>query len=187
MVSLERGAVSVGVPSERVPSKVKCSVDQHPLLYRSRLKPLSGRMEMLELLMKWLGDHVLGLQGVSYIVTILGLPVFIVQYYRNSRRENIARTEKIYESVDTAFVDFNKLIVNYPHLNVTWYDVAPRTLSDDESTQRYIIFDLLTNMFERAFLIYADAASDQKKEPVERLGRLYRPVLWKAGLPELVG
>ncbi|MEZ5850431.1 MAG: hypothetical protein R3D68_07260 [Hyphomicrobiaceae bacterium] len=118
---------------------------------------------MFEQLLGWLGAHVHGFQAASYIVTILGVPAFIFQYFRNSRREKIARRDGIYRIVDAAFVDFNKLIVNYPNLNVTWFDTAKREMSDEERVQQYIIFDLLTNMFERDFLAYQDASGEQRK------------------------
>jgi len=119
---------------------------------------------MFDEVIKWLTTNGPAIQAVTHIVSILGIPIVIILFFRNTRRDDIARQEKIYDEVDKSYIFFNHVILSHPHLDVMWFDQPETSLTERERTQQYILFDLLTNMFERAFLAYQNAPGKQRKQ-----------------------
>ena len=115
----------------------------------------------------WLGNEgfVRMLEGTTYIVSIIGVPVAIVLYARSLLAEKHAREWAIYEAVQEKYMNFLDTALSRPKVGVLWTepDVLKGELSADERIDQDLLFNILTSIFERAFLVYRRASSAQRK------------------------
>ena len=99
---------------------------------------------------------------LSYLVVILGIPVAVSQYIRAIRKEQRDREGATYDAVDDKYIEFQRLCLEYPRLDV--WDLpnsSPLELSKEEKKQELIAFTLLLSIFERGFLMKSDMSSEQ--------------------------
>jgi hypothetical protein len=118
----------------------------------------------LEQIHRTLTDNVNFLQSLTHIVSIVGLPIAVLVFYSKYRKEQEARAEEIYQTLDDLWVNFNSLLLRYPNLDAAYVTFEPRTLTPEEKVQQYVIFDVLTTMFERAYLAYLRASKGQRTQ-----------------------
>ena len=115
----------------------------------------------------WLGNEgfVRMLEGTTYIVSIIGVPVAIVLYARSLLAEKHAREWAIYQSVQEKYMNFLDTALSRPKVGVLWTepDVLKGELSADERIDQDLLFNILTSIFERAFLVYRRASSAQRR------------------------
>ena len=104
-----------------------------------------------------------GLSSIAYIVGIAGFVPADITFVRKTLQEIKEKEEKIYLQIDEATFQINKLILAHPQLGVSWWQDQPtRPLSEEELVQQAILFDMLTALFERTFLVYQEASSKQR-------------------------
>lgn len=91
------------------------------------------------------------LEGLMYVVTILGLPfaIFIFMYEQRKRREN--EEEEINELLAAAYTDFLKLVIANPDLRLRSARTS-RDLDEEQRDRVFAIFEILISVFERAYL-----------------------------------
>lgn len=93
---------------------------------------------------------------VYYLIYIIGLPWAVIEALRKQRKIVDAEEERRYLEVNNQYIDFLKLSLQFPHLHVS--DFSPRDegvdLKPDEKIQQNILFDMLTSIFERTYLMY---------------------------------
>jgi len=89
---------------------------------------------------------------LSYIVTVLGLPVAITVFLLEKRKERAVEEEEVYEALSTNYHDFLRLALENPDLRLL---SSARTgdLSDEQKERMQAIFGLLIALFERAYLL----------------------------------
>jgi hypothetical protein len=88
----------------------------------------------------------------SYIVTALGLPVAIVFFAWEQRKERDNEEEAQYQQLSDAYNDFLKVVLAHPDLQLR----SNEPLEDPTAEQRermLVIFDMLISLFERAYLV----------------------------------
>lgn len=88
----------------------------------------------------------------SYIVTALGLPVAIVFFAWEQRKERDNEEEEQYQLLSDAYNDFLKVVLDHSDLQLR----ANAPLADPTPEQRermLVIFDMLISLFERAYLV----------------------------------
>jgi len=117
---------------------------------------------MVEQILKWLSTHANAIQALTNIVSIVGIPILAILFFRNMRRDSRLLGDRVYAEVDDLFVSFNKLILEYPHLNIDWNDSALKKLTDNEKVQQDVVFGIVTSMFERVFLTYRNSSNAQR-------------------------
>lgn len=88
---------------------------------------------------------------LSYIVTVFGLPMAILIFIYEQRRERENEDEEIYLLLSDAYTDFLKLIIANPDLKLHTQTAANRT--EEQHERVMAIFDLLVSLFERAYLL----------------------------------
>lgn len=92
---------------------------------------------------------------LSYVVTVLGLPLAIGVFLYEKRRERAAEEAEVYEALSSNYHDFLRLALDNPDLRL-----MSKTRTDDltaEQRERMIaIFGLLIATFERAYLLLYD-------------------------------
>jgi hypothetical protein len=88
----------------------------------------------------------------SFVVTALGLPVAILFFAWEQRKERDNEEEEQYQLLSNAYNDFLKIVLAHPDLQLR----ANAPLADPTPEQRermLVIFDMLVSLFERAYLV----------------------------------
>jgi hypothetical protein len=99
---------------------------------------------------------------LSYIVTVIALPVAIIVFLFEQRKERENEEEAVYQLLSDNYQDFLKIALDNPDLGI--YSVhGALTLNDEQRERKYIIFNMLMSLFERAYLLlYEDDMSDKQ-------------------------
>jgi hypothetical protein len=93
-----------------------------------------------------------GWELASFIVTTLGLPVAILFFAWEQRKERDNEEEEAYQLLSNAYNDFLKIVLANPDLQLR----TNEPLLDPTAEQRermLVIFDMLMSLFERAYLV----------------------------------
>jgi hypothetical protein len=88
----------------------------------------------------------------SYVVTALGLPMAILFFAWEQRKERDNEEEEQYQLLSDAYNDFLKVVLAHPDLKLR----SNEPLADPTPEQRermLVIFDMLISLFERAYLV----------------------------------
>ena len=92
----------------------------------------------------------------SYIVTTLGLPVAILFFAWEQRKERNNEEEEQYQLLSNAYNDFLKVVLAHPDLQLRSNEPLPEP-SPEQRERMLVIFDMLISLFERAYLVaYAE-------------------------------
>jgi hypothetical protein len=88
----------------------------------------------------------------SFIVTTLGLPVAIVFFAWEQRKERNNEEEEAYQLLSNAYNEFLKVVLANPDLQLRSNEplVDP---SPEQNERMLVIFDMLVSLFERAYLV----------------------------------
>lgn len=105
------------------------------------------------------------LDAISKIMVILGFPLAYIQYLRTKRKEKRDREYGTYNALDEKYLEFQKLCLEHPYLNI--FDIPdkePKKLDDKQRKEELILLTMLISIFERAYLLYSDQNSAIKKK-----------------------
>jgi hypothetical protein len=89
---------------------------------------------------------------LSYIVTVVGLPLAISVFLYEQRKERENEEEAVYQLLSDNYQDFLKVALINPDLRLFSLD-GSITLNDEQKERQYIIFAMLVSLFERAYLL----------------------------------
>jgi hypothetical protein len=99
----------------------------------------------------------------SFIVTALGLPVAIVIFMWQQRKERENEDEEGYQLLSNAYNDFLKVVLAHPDLQLR-SNAALRNATPEQVERMLVIFDMLISLFERAYLVaYKPKMSDEER------------------------
>src|SRR5712692_9201601 len=91
------------------------------------------------------------------LTQLIGIPVGIILYVLNKRRERIEREYGTYNALDERYIDYLKLCMGHPDLDVA---DTPRentgAMNADQQHRELVMFSILLSIMERAFLMYKD-------------------------------
>jgi hypothetical protein len=99
---------------------------------------------------------------LSYVVTVIGLPLAIFTYWKEQRKERENEDEETYELLSVAYADFLKLVMANPDLQLRSRRAAP-DLTAEQQERRQVIFEILVSLFERAYLLAFDEDMTEKQ------------------------
>lgn len=88
----------------------------------------------------------------SYIVTVIGLPLAILVFLYEQRKERENEEEEVYQLLSDNYQDFLKVALENPDLRLFSTSGSP-TLNEEQNERLLIIFSMLTSLFERAYLL----------------------------------
>jgi len=93
---------------------------------------------------------------LSYVVTVIGLPLAIAVFLYEKRQERNNEEEEVYELLSGSYHDFLKLALENPDLRLL---SKSRTgdLTAEQRERMEAIFGLLIALFERAYLLLYEA------------------------------
>lgn len=89
---------------------------------------------------------------LSYIVTVVGLPLAIGVFFFEQRKERENEEEEVYQLLSDNYQDFLKVALRNPDLKLFSLEALP-SLNDEQQERQLIIFTMLMSLFERAFLL----------------------------------
>jgi hypothetical protein len=100
---------------------------------------------------------------LSYIVTTIGLPLAIVVFLYEQKKERDNEDEEVYQLLSDNYQDFLKIALGHPDLHLFSPEQTPE-LSEEQKERRLIIFSMLVSLFERAYLLlYEPKMSSQHR------------------------
>jgi hypothetical protein len=92
---------------------------------------------------------------LSYIVTVFGLPLAIIAFILEQRKERENEEEEVYQMLSDAYTDFLKLEMSNPDLKLR-SQTALDDLSEQQRERVQVMFEILISLFERAYLLAFD-------------------------------
>lgn len=100
---------------------------------------------------------------LSYVVTVIGLPLAIYVFIFEQRKERDNEDEEVYQVLSDAYHDFLKLVLVNPDLKLRSRTHTPN-LTEEQQERMLVIFEMLISLFERAYLTaYDDKMSDKQQ------------------------
>jgi hypothetical protein len=104
------------------------------------------------------------LQILTNIATILGIPIAIIVFLNEKAKERKEREYGTYNALDEKYLEFLRLVMEYPELDM--FDIPlekKTTLTPEQQIQQIAMFEILISLFERAALMYRDQSDEIKK------------------------
>lgn len=92
---------------------------------------------------------------LSYIVTVIGLPLAIAVFLYEKRKERNNEDEEVYQLLSDNYQDFLKVALENPDLRL-FSSTGPEQLTEEQKERMLIIFNMLVSLFERAYLLIYD-------------------------------
>ena len=86
---------------------------------------------------------------LSYVVTVVGLPLAIAVFLYEQRRERENEEEEVYQLLSDNYQDFLKIALDNPDLKL-YSAGAAESLNAEQRERQLIIFNMLVSLFERA-------------------------------------
>src|SRR5512139_3539363 len=102
---------------------------------------------------------------LSYIVTVISLPLAILVFLYEQRKERNNEEEEVYQLLSDNYQDFLKIVLANPDLRLFTPEQTPE-LSDEQRERMTIIFSMLISIFERAYLLLYE--EDMKEKEARR-------------------
>lgn len=89
---------------------------------------------------------------LSYIVTVVGFPLAILVFLYEHRKEQENDDEEVYQLLSDNYQDFLKVALANHDLRL-FSGGTPIELTEEQEERQFIIFSMLTSIFERAYLL----------------------------------
>ena len=100
---------------------------------------------------------------LSYIVTVIGLPMALAFFIFEQRKERSNEDEAIWLQLSDAYIDFLKVVIENSDLQLR-VKSAVLNLNSEQLERKRVIFDMLISLFERAYLLaYEDDMDDKQR------------------------
>ena len=93
---------------------------------------------------------------LSYIVTVIGLPMAIFVFFFEQRKERDNEEEEVYQLLSDNYQDFLKVALDNPDLRL-FSEEQNLQLSAEQRERMVIIYTMLVSLFERAYLLLHEA------------------------------
>lgn len=101
-------------------------------------------------------------EALSYVVTIFGLPLAILVFIYEQRRERKNEEEEIYQRLSDEYTEFLKLVLDNPDLQLLRKKYNPEPLTDEQIERKAALFNILISLFERAYLLVYEEDMDKQ-------------------------
>ena len=99
---------------------------------------------------------------LSYVVTVVGLPLAIGVFLYEQRKERENEDEEVYQLLSDNYQDFLKVALAHPDLQLFSAEQTPN-LSGEQRERMLIIFSMLVSLLERAYLLLYDESMSPKQ------------------------
>ena len=99
---------------------------------------------------------------LSYVVTVVGLPIAIIVFLFEQRKERENEEEEVYQLLSDNYQDFLKVALDNPDLRL-FSAGAASSLNAEQKERQLIIFNMLLSLFERAYLLLYEESMSPKQ------------------------
>lgn len=98
----------------------------------------------------------------SYVVTTIGLPLAIIVFLYEQKKERDSDEEEVYQLLSDNYQDFLKVALENPDLRL--FSAEPsRELTAEQRERMVIIFNMLISLFERAYILLYEIKMSSKQ------------------------
>ena len=99
---------------------------------------------------------------LSYVVTVIGLPLAILVFVYEQRKERDNEEEEVYQLLSDNYQDFLKVALSNPDLRL--FSTGKNSeLDAEQHERRHIVFSMLISLFERAYLLIYEENMSSKQ------------------------
>lgn len=102
------------------------------------------------------------MEMLSYIVTVVGLPLAIITFVWQQRQERQNEEEEIFQRLSDEYREFLKLVLDNADLHLLRREGARADLTEEQKERRLAIFGILISLFERAYLLVYEPEMDKQ-------------------------
>jgi hypothetical protein len=104
------------------------------------------------------------LGALSDVAAILGIPIAIILFANEKRKERRDREYGTYDALDEKWAEFLKLCMLYPEFDLYDLPLGKKIkLTPEQKIRQYAMFEILLSLLERSFLMYRDQSNRLKK------------------------
>ena len=100
---------------------------------------------------------------LSYVVTTIGLPLAILVFVYEQKKERDNEEEEVYQLLSDNYQDFLKMALGHPDLRLFTPEETPE-LNDEQRERMLIIFSMLISLFERAYLLLYEPKMNSRQQ-----------------------
>jgi len=100
---------------------------------------------------------------LSYVVTIVGLPLAIYVFLTERRKERQIEEEEIHQRLSDEYNDFLKLVIDNADLQLLSREGPRAELSAEQRERKQAIFGILMSLFERAYILVYEEDMDKQQ------------------------
>ncbi|WP_420467159.1 hypothetical protein [Panacagrimonas sp.] len=93
------------------------------------------------------------MEFLSYLVTVIGLPLAIGVFVYEQRKEHAADEEELYQRLSDEYASFLRLALEHADLRLMSPGQPTADLTDEQRERKGVLFGLLISLFERAYLL----------------------------------
>jgi hypothetical protein len=102
------------------------------------------------------------LEMLSYVVTIVGLPLAILTFVWEQRKERQNEEEEIFQRLSDEYREFLKLVLDNSDLHLLRREGIGQEFTEEQKERRLAIFGILISLFERAYLLVYEEKMDKQ-------------------------
>ncbi|MDX2227726.1 MAG: hypothetical protein SFY92_11635 [Verrucomicrobiae bacterium] len=102
------------------------------------------------------------MEMLSYLVTVIGLPLAIYTFATERRKERANDEEEIYLDLAEAYNHFLILALDNSDLQLLRRQKLQPTLDLEQSERRFALFGILVSLFERAYILTYEENMDRE-------------------------
>jgi len=99
---------------------------------------------------------------LSYVVTVVGLPLAIYVFIFEQRKERDNEEEAVYQLLSDNYQEFLKIALAHPDLHL-FANEETMALTPEQHERMIIIFSMLISLFERAYLLLYENDMTEKQ------------------------
>jgi hypothetical protein len=99
---------------------------------------------------------------LSYVVTVVGLPLAIAVFIFEQRKERDNEEEEVYQLLSDNYQEFLKIALEHPDLRL-FASEETSALTEEQRERMFIIFSMLISLFERAYLLLFEHGMREKQ------------------------
>ncbi len=100
---------------------------------------------------------------LSYVVTVVGLPMAILVFALEQRKERENEEEEVFQLLSDNYQEFLRITLENPDLRLFSAEQTPE-LTDEQRERMLIIFNMLISLFERAYLLLYEKKMSPRQE-----------------------